>query len=250
MIALTFVIAVGLQTSDVEFVIDGVKRKAKFVAPKTSDKAAPVVLVFHGHGGNMNYARRAFDIPTLWPEAIVVYPEGLPTKTLNDRQGTKNGWQIGVGDNGGRDLEFTDAILKKLHSDFKVDDRRIYAMGHSNGGRFTYVLWAARGEVFAAYSPAASPAGFLTLRMKPSSAFVIAGERDQIVSFESQKATIGSLERLLAVKKSDRASSGLMKSQFGPNGIELDTYIYPGGHAYPKEALPLVVDFFKRHPKN
>jgi polyhydroxybutyrate depolymerase len=32
-----------------------------------------------------------------------------------------------------------------MKQDYRVDEQRIYATGHSKGGAFTYLLWAARG---------------------------------------------------------------------------------------------------------
>ena len=70
----------------------------------------------------------------------------------------------GCGDEqGDRDLKFVDAILKTLREKYKVDDRRIFATGHSNGGGFTYLLWAARGKELAAIAPVAAGAGLARL---------------------------------------------------------------------------------------
>ena len=33
---------------------------------------------------------------------------------------------------------------------FKIDEKRVYATGHSNGGGFTYLLWTCRPDAFAA----------------------------------------------------------------------------------------------------
>ena len=80
--------------------------------------------------------------------------QGLPTPgQLTDPEGKRNGWQKTVGDQKDRDLKFFDAVLTKLKADYKVDESRIYSMGHSNGGGFTYLLWAARGDQFAAFAP-------------------------------------------------------------------------------------------------
>ena len=49
-------------------------------------------------------------------------------------------------------------MLTTLKKDYRVDEKRIYATGHSNGGGFTYLLWAARGDVFAAVAPCAAAA--------------------------------------------------------------------------------------------
>ena len=105
----------------------------------------------------MENAARTFHIETNWPEAIVVYMQGVNTPgRLTDPEGKKPGWQHNAGDHGDRDLKFFDAVLASLKSDYKVDTKRIYSTGHSNGGGFTYLLWAARGEHFAAFAPSAA----------------------------------------------------------------------------------------------
>ena len=107
----------------------------------------------------MKYAANKFAYHKHWPEAIVVYMQGLNTPgTLTDPQGKLPGWQKTFGDQGDRDLKFFDAVLATLKKDYKVDEKRIYATGHSNGGGFTYLLWAARGDVFAAVAPCAAAA--------------------------------------------------------------------------------------------
>jgi polyhydroxybutyrate depolymerase len=141
-----------------ELRVDGVAREALLHVPaQAKDKPCPVVFAFHGHGGNMNHSARTFGYHLLWPEAIVIYPQGLNTPgRLTDPEGKKPGWQGSVGDQGDRDLKFFDAMLADLRANHQVDDRRIYSTGHSNGGGFTYLLWAARGDVFAAVAPSAA----------------------------------------------------------------------------------------------
>ena len=40
-------------------------------------------------GGTMNFAARRFRLHELWPEAVVVYPQGLATKTPRDPAGKR-----------------------------------------------------------------------------------------------------------------------------------------------------------------
>ena len=92
--------------------------------------------------------RRDFAYHKHWPEAIAVYMQGLNTPgVLTDPEGKRPGWQKRVGDQNDRDLKFFDAVLATLKKDYRVDEKRVYATGHSNGGAFTYLLWAARGDV-------------------------------------------------------------------------------------------------------
>jgi len=59
----------------------------------------PVVLVFHGHGGTARYAARTFALHRHWPEAIVVYPQGLNTPgRRTDPEGRRPGWQHAAGE--------------------------------------------------------------------------------------------------------------------------------------------------------
>ena len=54
--------------------IDGVTREALVYAPaRRSTDAAPLVFVFHGHGGGARQAARSFGVHTCWPEAVVIY---------------------------------------------------------------------------------------------------------------------------------------------------------------------------------
>jgi polyhydroxybutyrate depolymerase len=249
-LALILVAAAGIQETGVQtYSVNGVERQALVVAPTKATDKAPVVFAFHGHGGNMRHSRRSFHVDALWPEALVVYPQGLPTKGMTDPDGKKPGWQKVAGDYEDRDLKFVDAMLAKLKKDYKIDEKRIYAMGHSNGGRFTYVLWANRGDVFAAYGPSGSPAGLMIPSFKPRPAFLVAGEKDPLVAFEGQSRTADGLKRLLGTDASTAKVDGYTRYEKGKNGLELGTYFHPGGHEYPRQAAKLTVEFFKRHSK-
>lgn len=239
-----WLVALALQESKVEaFVVGGIERKA-LVFTGRGKGPHPLVLAFHGHGGNMNQAARSFRIHELWPEATVVYPDGLPSKGITDPEGGRQGWQQQAGEYGDRDLKLTDAILARIPN---VDRKRIYAMGHSNGGRFTYVLWQERGGVFAAYGPSGSPAIGMVRKFKPASAFVIAGEADKIVAYRSQAMTIRLLESHLGADASKAKTTGYVRIEPCQSGLELGTYIHPGGHAYPAEGAEATVALFKRH---
>ena len=227
------------------FVVEGVTRQATII-DGVGPAPHPLVIAFHGHGGNMRNASRSFHVQELWPEATVVYPEGLPTKGRTDPAGTKNGWQQSIGENGDRDIKFVDAILRYVKD---VDPKRIYAMGHSNGGRFTYVLWANRGDVFAAYGPSGSPATGLLRNFKPAPVFHTAGERDQIVPFPGQQLTINALIRLDHGNISKAKKDGYITLIPGEDGTEVGTYVFPDGHMFPPEAARATVELFKRHHK-
>ena len=60
--------------------IEGIDREAAIVTPAhpSNDKLA-LLFVFHGHGGSMRSAERGQAFHESWPEALVIYPQGLPT---------------------------------------------------------------------------------------------------------------------------------------------------------------------------
>jgi len=212
--------------------VAGLDREALVYAPATAKTTpSPLVFVFHGHGGRMNGTARSFHIQTLWPEAIVVYPQGLPTQgVLTDREGKLPGWQFRPGGQDDRDLKFFDAMLKTLEGEYKIDKSRIYATGHSNGGAFTYLLWAERGDVLAAVAPSgaiAQPAERGQLKPKP--VLHIAGKNDPLVKFEWQQQTID-----------------FLKAHNGKEPVE--TYLYDGGHAFPPDTPERIVAFFRGLP--
>jgi hypothetical protein len=130
--------------------INGAQREALIFAPTASTKSgtSPLVFVFHGHGGTMQNISRSMHIQTNWPEAIVIYMQGVPTPTRIDPEGKRAGWQRALGEVGDRDLKFFDAVLASMRKKFSVNDKRIYAAGFSNGSLFTFLLWAERPNVF------------------------------------------------------------------------------------------------------
>ena len=100
-----------------ELTVDGVQRRALVYPGRNSgEQPAPLVFVFHGHGGNGRNASRSMAIHQEWPEATVVYPDGLPTPTPVDLQGARPGWQRSPGQQDDRDLKFFDALLADIRT--------------------------------------------------------------------------------------------------------------------------------------
>lgn len=231
-----------------EWKVDGVTREALIAVPPTAiTQLSPVVFGFHGHGGSMKNAARSFRIHELWPEAIVVYMQGLPTPgQITDPEGKKPGWQKTKGDQSDRDLRFFDAVFASLKKDYKVDEKQVYCMGHSNGGGFTYLLWAERSDIFAAVAPSGSAALKCRNVLKPKPMLHIAGDNDPLVKYEWQKMMIES------VKKTNECGDGVpweeRCTEFPSKiGTPVVTYVTSSGHKFPAEAPALIVRFFQQH---
>jgi polyhydroxybutyrate depolymerase len=193
----------------------------------------------------MNVSARMFRYETLWPEAIVVYPQGLNTPgLLSDPDGQRPGWQHSPGNQSDRDLKFLDAMLSSLKEDYRVDTKRLYATGHSNGGAFTYLLWTVRGDLFAAVAPCAAAMRDVTTPAKPKPVLHLAGEEDPTVKFEWQKRT---MERLRRLNECDEGKPWEKYCTRYESKISAPvvTYIHPGKHEYPREASAVIVKFFK-----
>ena len=241
-------------TARVEWTVGGVKREALVAAPAAAKASpAPLVFAFHGHGGSMTNVARGHAFHTHWPEAVCVYPQGLPTPgKLTDPEGKKAGWQHTAGEQKDRDLAFFDAMLKTLKADYKIDEKRIYVTGHSNGGRFTQLLWAERGDTFAAVAPSASVAAGLLKGLTAKPCLHVAGETDQLVPFAAQQRTIAAVKALngCAAEGKEWAKAGtLVGTRYeSKGGTPVVTLTHPGDHAFPAAAaVPLVVRFFKEN---
>ena len=232
-----------------EFSVDGVTRTALvYLPPDAKNASTPVVFIFHGHGGNARQVARSYAMEKQWPEAICVYMQGLNTRgQLTDPLGNRPGWQAARGDNGDRDLKFFDAVLARLKQDYSVDSKRIYATGHSNGGGFTYLLWLARGNVFAAVAPSAAAAKYAN-QLAPKPAMILGGTNDPLVKFAWQKLTMDTVRKNNGCDTAGTAWAPLCTLYPSANGTPLVTFIHPGGHQFDADAPALIAKFFKEHP--
>ena len=236
----------GVQS--LELTVDGVVRTALVYVPTTvAGKTVPLVFVFHGHGGTSAQAVGAFGLNRRWPDAISVYPQGLNSPSITDPDGVRAGWQHDVGEAGDRDLHFFDALLARLKQDHPVDPQRVYATGHSNGGGFTYLLWKARPEVFAAVAPCSAAVKF-TPELTPKPALICGGRQDPIIRFTSQEREVNVLQKVNGCDtKGTPWADGKGTLYASKGGTSLVTFFYEGGHAMAAEEPGLVVRFFQEH---
>jgi len=108
-----------------------------------SDHSYRLVFAYHWLGGNASDV--AFENSTEGPyyglqaladgSTIFIAPEGID-----------QGWS----NPGGRDVDFTDAILAQVKDDLCVDTKRVFATGFSFGGAMSYALACARPHEFRA----------------------------------------------------------------------------------------------------
>jgi polyhydroxybutyrate depolymerase len=144
----------------------------------------PVVLAFHGGGGQGANMRRltGFDAVADRRGFIVVYPDGID-KHWNDGRSTIRNPQDDIG--------FVNALLDHLQATAPVDRSRVFATGASNGALFAERLGcdlAARigaiapvaGTLPADIAPACKPA-------RPVAVLQIDGTADPIMPYDGGK---------------------------------------------------------------
>lgn len=149
-------------TGDYEIAVphDGRTRTALVLVPAgvaSDPKPVPVVLNFHGGGGNARAHREYVRMDALAERAgfIVVYPNGtgrLDEKLLTWNAGLCCGYAMTEKVD---DVGFVRALLDALATRAPVDTARVYATGLSNGAMLSYRLAAQLSDRIAAVAPVA-----------------------------------------------------------------------------------------------
>ena len=139
---------------------DGKKRKVIVHIPPSYDQhqdVVPLVFMFHGGGGSAKQAARAYH----WKEEsdqggfIVMFPEGTGfIRTWKSVHCCGSALKHDVDDVG-----FVRMLIQQAGAQLRIDEKRIYATGMSNGGMFSHLLGSVMSDVFAAVAPVAGTIG-------------------------------------------------------------------------------------------
>lgn len=145
---------------DGAIVVGGLARSYTLNLPPsyhTSRAAVPLVIAMHGGGGS---AAQFEATNRLTPKAeaagvAVVYPNG-----------TSGGLGLNTWNGGGccghavsaqiNDVAFIRALIDQLVATYRIDAKRVYATGHSNGGIMSYRLACELSDRIAAIAPNAA----------------------------------------------------------------------------------------------
>lgn len=124
-----------------------------FVPAARGTPARPVMLAFHGGGGNARQFQETAGLDAVAEREgfLVVYPDGTGVLSLHTwnaggccgRAMTRNVDDIG----------FVRAVIGDLAARLPIDRRRIYATGHSNGAMMSYRVATELGNLIAAVVP-------------------------------------------------------------------------------------------------
>ncbi len=152
----------GSQRFSGSIIVDEQTRTYNIVLPSNYNEQQNFSMIIGMHGGASN-AEQFESNSQLTDKAnaegfIIVYPNGT---------GRLQTW------NGGRccgsaatenvdDIKFISMLIDKLTAEYKIDPKRIYATGHSNGGIMSYRLACELSNKIAAIAPNASTMEMIT----------------------------------------------------------------------------------------
>lgn len=133
----------------------GKNREYIIHVPGGATAALPLLLAFHGGGGEAEGFQKyaGLDAVSDREKFLVVYPYGtgvFPRRLLTWNAGECCGPAM---NNKVDDVGFTMAVIDDVIRRTRVDTKRIYATGHSNGAMMSYRLAAEHAERIAAIVP-------------------------------------------------------------------------------------------------
>jgi polyhydroxybutyrate depolymerase len=211
--------------------------------PSTEPRTWPVVIVFHGRGGDAGRFLEETRFHEQWPQALVVYPNGR----LNASGKPERGWQMLPGQDDDKDLLFFDVMVSALFQRYpQIDPNRVFVTGHSNGSRFAGVLWKMRGAYITRLAFSAGPAHDMIKTSPPRSVFMSMGANDYDVPLDWQYPSVINAADLLGIPRDNFNRDPGLKQAFSNGGLELMTSIHQHGHAWPPGQTLQIVEFFKR----
>jgi len=233
-----------------KLLVDGVWRTA-LVYPGTAAQQtpSPLVFVFHGFTGNARGMAKIANIQELWPEATVVYPQGLRVYSRRLRRMVP-AWQTSAELNNDRDIHFIDRLLEELRQEYKVDDWRIYAAGSSNGAMFSYLLFIMRPDAFAAFGIVAGSAEDIQHATRPRPVLIIHGTKDESVKFSAAVKARDFIRCLNGCgEETTYWDAGYVSYTPCATGQPVIWHKHPDGHIWPQDASAHLVRFFQEHTR-
>ena len=178
-------LAVAGTERDYTIKVNGKSRQYILYVPSNVGDNCPFVLSMHGSGGSMNDKSPFGEDVADWAGCIVAYPSGLSTYFPIGFGGYAPGWTASGEYND--DVTFLLALIDDVASKYKIDRKRLYCCGFSNGGMMTYAMSNACSDVFAAFASISGyPLNEFHLRLtgkRPVPFLHIHGKSDDFVKY-------------------------------------------------------------------
>ncbi len=248
--------------------IDGAIRYWRMYVPDSYEEGTPVPLVFDFHGSGSNPARQAektqFEALAAREGFLVATPVGAPVPS----NGGRNSWNVDLLPGDPDDVTFVRALIEKLSEQYSVDADRIFATGHSGGGRMSSRVACSLADIVAAVAPVAGirwPEVCDPVRPVPIITFH--GKQDGVNHYEVQPDSpsywlLGVEDSLAGWVTSNQCDTSPIESPVGESRTRVsyqgcqnggDIVFYRSeidGHIWPDSATHLIWDFFESHPMN
>lgn len=177
----------------------------------------PLMVVLHGGGGNGAQVRDVTGLHALGVAKgfAVAFPDGtgrLPKKLLTWNSGKVDAY---AKRNKVDDVGFLKQVVVDVQKRVSIDSRRIYVVGHSNGGMMCHRLAREAADVFAGIAVVSGAMNFVdTDAASPVAALLIHGSNDQFVSIEG-----GEAKSVIAKKRVDASLQNAVDYYVERNGL-------------------------------
>jgi len=222
-------------------VIGTEERPAEVAIPPDYDPTVsyPLVMVLHGHGANGRTETAYLQLFNFVnsKQFILLFPDGLPDE--NDEPAW-NGAACCTGDDSVDDVGYLSGLIEEAKQTYNIDAKRVYLVGHSNGGFMSFRMACEASTLFTALvslaggtydDPADCQPG-----TPPVSALVVHGTADGTIPYDGRPGVypgaVELVERSAAAAGCDPESStslGSLDLIDGVDGDETDLYAYSTG---------------------
>jgi polyhydroxybutyrate depolymerase len=163
----------------------GERRSYLLYVPERVAPSPALVLFLHGRGGSpagiRERTRAGFDALADREGFLVAYPAAL-----HGAWNTGHRWARSDAD----DVAFLSALIDQVIAEYRVDPRRVYVTGFSNGAGMSYWLACARSDKIAALAPVAGGLARVKLQpcadasKRPIPLLIIHGTADPVIPFK------------------------------------------------------------------
>lgn len=228
-----------LQNEKLDFIeIQNIKRTYIVHYPKQWDGSPiPLLVALHGRfgSGSSMIKQTKLDLLADTKGFIVVFPDGFKRSWADGRGNTP------ADENQINDIAFIESMVKRLIAEGSVNPKKVFLVGHSNGGFMAQRIAAEKPELWKGVVSVAAQVSVFTLKRKsnlktnPVSIGIIAGTDDPLVPFSGGYVRDGG--EILSVNDSilrwkewnlcnDTLTTKVQTFQEGLSEIKIDFYRY------------------------
>jgi polyhydroxybutyrate depolymerase len=236
-----------------------------------ADQPLPLVLIFHGYSADGESIMLATGFSEMADAYgfLVAYPNGTgPSGGSSWNAGGCCGY---ASQNNIDEPAFVRGILSDLGTIARIDSKRIYAAGFSNGAMLSYRLGCEMSETFAAIAPVAGvllnnpcspkqPVSILHIHGLADNSVPYSGSVAPAASgvFESVEQSVAAWAELDSCPPNPAVTQNglLTHTSYGPckNGTAVELFTIQGiGHVWPSASIlpasQIIWNFFVAHPK-